>query len=110
MAAKKSTNEKNTLNDMPNISKDFEYKLTNLNSAVGCSKSLDGLPQVSVENIEKYENIVTAGVLSKSTVVKKHFSLGDKLSEEQYVDIGPIFTKQSDDFFCEYDFFWKYVS
>ena len=101
MAAKKSTNEKNTLNDLPNIPKDFEYELTNLNSVVGCSNSLDGLPQFSAENIEKYENMVTAGVLSKSTVVKKYFSLGEKLSEEQYVDIGSIFTKHSDDFFLE---------
>ena len=110
MADKKSTNEKNTLNDLPNIPKDFEYELMNLNSVVGCSNSLDGLPQFSAENIEKYENMVTAGVLSKSTVVKKYFSLGEKLSEEQYVDIGSIFTKQSDDFFCEYDFIWKHVS
>ena len=51
-------------------------------------------------NIEKYANIVTEGVLSKSTVVKKHFSRGQQLLEEQYVDIGSIFTKQSDDFFC----------
>ena len=38
MAVKKSTNdgndpEKNTLKDMPHIAKDFEYELTNLNSA-----------------------------------------------------------------------------
>ena len=64
------------------------------------SKSLDGLPQFLVTNIEKYANIVTEGVLSKSTVVKKHFSRGQQLLEEQYVDIGSIFTKQSDDFFC----------
>ena len=68
------TLKKNTWKDIPNIPKDFEYELTNLNSVVGWSKSLDGLPQFSVGNIEKYANIVTAGVLSKSTVVKKHFS------------------------------------
>ena len=85
---------------MPNILKDFEYELTNLNSVVCWSKSLDGLLQFSVENIEKYANMVTAGVLSKSTVVKKHFSRGEQLLEEQYVDIRSIFTKQSDDFFC----------
>ena len=86
MVVKKSTNdeddpEKNTLKDMPPLyhPKDFEYKLTNLNSMVGWRKSLDGLPQFSVENIEKYANIVTAGVLSKSTVVKKHFSHGKQL-------------------------------
>ena len=67
---------------MQNIPKDFEYELTNLNSVAGWSKSLDGLPQVSVENIEKYANMVNAGVLSKSAVVKKHFSWGEKLLEE----------------------------
>ena len=79
MAVKKSTNdgndpEINTLKDMPHIPKDFEYELTNLKSVVGWSKSIDGLPQFSVENIEKYASIVTAGVLPKSSVVKKHFS------------------------------------
>ena len=39
-------------------------------------------------------------MLSKSTVLKKYFSLGEQLLEEQYVDIGSIFNKQSDDFFC----------
>ena len=70
MAFKKSENdgndpEKNTLKKMPNIPKDFEYELSNLNSVVGWSKSSDGLPQFSVENVEKYANrhIVTAGVL-----------------------------------------------
>ena len=62
--------KKNTLKDMPHVPKDFEYELTNLNSVVGWSKSLDGLPQFSVENIEKYADIVTAGELSRSTVVK----------------------------------------
>ena len=84
---------------MPNIPKDFEYELTNLNSVVGWSKSLDDLPQFSVENIEKYPKMVTAGVFSVA-VVKKHFSRGEQLLEEQYVDTGSIFTKQSDDFFC----------
>ena len=39
--------------DMPNMPKDFEYDLTNLHSVVSWSKSLDGLPQFSVENIKK---------------------------------------------------------
>ena len=65
---------KNTLKDMLYIPKDVEYELTNLNSVIGWSKSSDGLPQFSVGNIEKYANIVTAGVLSKSTVVKTYFS------------------------------------
>ena len=52
-----------TLKNMPNIPKDFEYELTNLNSVVGWSKSFDGLLQFSVENIEKYVHMVTAGVL-----------------------------------------------
>ena len=58
---------------MPNTRTDFEYELTNLHSVVCWSKSLDGLPQFSVENIEKYVNMVTAWVFSKSTVVKKAF-------------------------------------
>ena len=94
------TLKKNTWKDIPNIPKDFEYELTNLNSVVDWSKSLDNLPQFLVENIEKYSNIVIAGVLSKSTVVKKHFSQGEQLLEERYVDIGSNFTKQSDDFSC----------
>ena len=57
------TLKKNTLKDMPHVPKDFECELTNLNSVVGWSKSLDGLPQFSVENIEKYADIVTAGEL-----------------------------------------------
>ena len=77
MVVRKSTNdwhdpEKNNLKDMPHIPKNFEYELTNLNSVVGWSKSLVGLPQFSVENIKKYAHIVTAGVLSKSrrTIVR----------------------------------------
>ena len=84
----------------PDILKDFESELAILNSVIGWSKTLDGLPQFSLENIKKYVNMVTAEVLSKSAVVKKHFSRGEQLLEEQYVDIGSIFTKQSDDYFC----------
>ena len=52
-AVRKSMNdgndtEKNTLKEMQNIPKQFEYKLINLNSVVGWSKSLDGLPFTSV--------------------------------------------------------------
>ena len=65
---------KKTLKNMQHTPKDVEYELTNLNSVIGWSKSSDGLPQFSVGNIEKYANIVTAGVLSKSTVVKTYFS------------------------------------
>ena len=39
--------------DMPNMPKGFEYDLTNLHSVVSWSKSLDGLPQFSVEDIKK---------------------------------------------------------
>ena len=89
------TLKKNALKDMPHVPKDFEYELTNLNSVVSWSKNLDALPQFSAENIEKYANIVTAGVLSKSTVVKKHFSRGEQLLEEQYVDIVGQFSPSS---------------
>ena len=52
-AVRKSMNdgndpEKNTLKEMQNIPKQFEYKLINLNSVVGWSKSLDGLLFTSV--------------------------------------------------------------
>ena len=52
-AVRKSMNdgndtEKNTLKEMQNIPKQFEYKLINLNSVVGWSKSLDGSPFTSV--------------------------------------------------------------
>ena len=52
-AVRKSMNdgndtEKNTLKEMQNIPKQFEYKLINLNSVVCWSKSLDGLPFTSV--------------------------------------------------------------
>ena len=52
------------------------------------------LPQFSVENIKKYANMVTAGVLSKPTIVKKHFSREKQLREERYVNIG------FPDFYC----------
>ena len=57
MAFKKSTNDgNNPEKNMPDIPKDFEYELSNLNSVVGWSKSSNGLPQFSVENVEKYVN------------------------------------------------------
>ena len=40
--------EKNTLKEMQNITKQFEYRLIYLNSVVGWSKALDGLPFTSV--------------------------------------------------------------
>ena len=49
------TLKKNTLKDMPNIPKDFEYELTNLNSVVGWSRSLDGLPQFSLETLKNMQ-------------------------------------------------------
>ena len=82
------TQKKNTLKDMSHVPKDFEYELKNLNSVVGWSKSLDGLPQFSVENIEKYANSNCRSVI-KVYSCKKTF----QLLKEQYVDIGSIFTK-----------------
>ena len=49
------TLKKITLKDMPNIPKDFEYELTNLNSVVGWSRSLDGLPQFSLETLKNMQ-------------------------------------------------------
>ena len=48
----------NTLKDMPNIPKDFEYELTNLNSVVGWSKSLDSLSQIVFVALTKAEGLV----------------------------------------------------
>ena len=48
----------NTLKDMPNIPKDFEYELTNLNSVVGWSKSLDSLSQIVFVALAKVEGLV----------------------------------------------------
>ena len=45
------------------------------------------------------KNTVTAAVLSKFKVVKAHISQKEQFLEKQYVAIGSIFTKQSDDFF-----------
>ena len=85
---------------MPNIPKDFECEITNLNPVVGWCKSLDDLPQFSVENTEKCANMVTAECYQSLQMYKKHFSRGEQLLEEEYFNIGSIFTEQLDDFFC----------
>ena len=67
---------------MPNIPKNFEYDLTNLHSVVSWSKKAQMVYlNFQWRILKKYANMVTAGVLSKYTVVKKHFSRGGQLIE-----------------------------
>ena len=78
----------------------FHYDMANLDSSDGWSKSLNGIPRFTADKIEKHFERVNAAVTSKSSIVKKHFSQGAQLLEEQYVDLNSIFSKQNDSVFC----------
>ena len=39
-------------------------------------------------------------MFSKSSVVEKYFQKGTHLIKENYIDIGSMYSKQNDDFFC----------
>ena len=71
-----------------------------MESSVGWSKSLNGLPRFTADKIEKHYQRINDAVTRKSTIVKKHFSRGAQLLEEQYVDLNSIFSKQNDSVFC----------
>ena len=99
LSKKGMTLKSNTLKDMPNIPIDFEYEVTDLNWVVDRSKSFDYLLKLWWSILENTQKSVTAAVLSKFKVVKAHISQKEQFLEKQYVAIGSIFTKQSDDFF-----------
>ena len=73
--------------------------MNNLSDAIGWCKSLAGIPNFGVSNIQDYFQKINS-LFSKSSVVKKHFQSCTQLIEENYIDIGSIYSKQNDDFFC----------
>lgn len=85
---------------LPVIPEEFKIDLHSLDSSDGWVKSLEGAPKFTSEKIEQYFHRVNAAVTTKSTLVKKHFSRGDQLLEEQYVDTNSIYTKQTADLFA----------
>ena len=78
----------------------FHCDMANLDNSDGWPKSLNGIPRFTADKIEKHFERVNAAVTSKSSIVKKHFSRGAQLLEEQYVDLNSIFSKQNDSVFC----------
>ena len=74
--------------------------ICDLRSFVGWSKSLHGLPKFTTINIDQHFYKVNQTVCSSSTVVKKSFTRGQQFLEENYIDIGSIYTKENSMLFC----------
>ena len=84
---------------VPNVPSILQKEMNNLSNAIGWCKPLAGIRNFGVSNIQDYFQKINI-LFSKSFVVKKHFQRGTQLMEENYIDIGSIYSKQNDDFFC----------
>lgn len=78
---------------------EFQADLQNLNSPDGWSKTLENLPNLTVEKIMAYVERINRSCNAKSTKIKKHFQRGHQLLEENFVDLNSIYSKQNESFF-----------
>ena len=64
------------------------------------SKSLDGMPNFTVNNITEYHEKITKLFAVRSTHIKKNCIRGEQLIEKRFIDLSSSFAKASDDLFC----------
>ena len=86
--------------NLPSLPDGFIFDFSNLHNMDGWTKTLEGIPQFSVNSIETYAEKITAAVDPKCKSVKRHFSRGEQFLEENFLDISSIHSKQSDKLFC----------
>ena len=89
-----------SIKTFPMLPENLKCELLSLNSKIGWSKCLEGLPAFSAEKIDAYALNVNSNFFPKSTKVKKHLSRGEMFLEEQYIDLSSIHSKQSIELFC----------
>ncbi|XP_066923753.1 uncharacterized protein [Clytia hemisphaerica] len=88
-----------TLPSTPSILADQKLNAAETNMD-GWSKSLDGMPNFTVDNIKAYNEKITKLFCQKSTAIKKHFIRGTQFSEERFIDLPSTFSKSDEDLFC----------
>ena len=89
-----------SIKTFPMLPEYLKCELLSLNSKIGWSKCLEGLPAFSAEKIDAYALNVNSNFFPKSTKVKKHLSRGEMFLEKQYIDLSSIHSKQSIELFC----------
>ena len=72
---------------MPNVPSILQNEMNNLTNAVGWCKSLAGIPDFEVSNIQDYFQKINSS-FSKSS------HRGTQLIEENYIDIGSIYSNK----------------
>ena len=86
---------------LPDVPKMLSDEINNFTKFAGWTKSLENIPKLGVEDLQKYFSSISKTLLKESTTVKKHFHRGEQLLEEIYLDINSIYTKQDDTVFCQ---------
>ena len=66
----------------------------------GWSKSLDGMPNFSVDNIKVYQEKITKLFCENSKLIKKNFIRGQQFMEERFIDLTSTFSKSDETIFC----------
>ena len=84
---------------LPSTPQELKDDLKNASDLTGWSKSLDGMPNFTVNDIKLYHENITKLFCKKSTAIKKHFIRGEQFIEERFVDLTNVYAKQSDNCF-----------
>ena len=77
----------------------FKGMLGPITNPAGWTKSLEGLPSFTINEINNFFKNSGKSVLKNVTVVKKSFKRGEQLIEENFVDLFNIYCYNEDELF-----------
>ena len=77
----------------------FKGMLGPITNPAGWTKSLEGLPSFTINEINNFFKNSGKSVLKNATVVKKSFKRGEQLIEENFVDLFNIYCYNDDELF-----------
>lgn len=85
---------------LPSVPSILKAQIENENDMAGWSKSLEGIPNFTVNHIKTYSEKINKLCREKSTAIKKHFIRGEQMVEERYLDLSSAYAKADNDVFC----------
>ena len=97
LLGKKLLQKNPTVSEVPEV---LRGKLGPLTSTIGWVKSLEGLPRLTINEIELYLEKVSSKNAKKFTSVKKNFERGGQFLSESYIDLDSIYVMRTDELFC----------
>ena len=71
----------------------LKEEIANKRNAIGWSKSLMNLPKLNLNDIEDYLKKINESILKNLSKITKPFVIGRQLLNENFIDVGSIYTK-----------------